>query len=231
MLTSRLDDALTYARQVHAGDVRKGTGVPYLAHLLGVTSLVLEHGGDEDQAVAALLHDTAEDHGGRRRLADVADRFGGRVAAIVAACSDSLGDEGAPKAPWWERKVAFLTAIAGERDDALVVTAADKVHNVRALVADHRRLGPVLWERFNPDAGRAGQLWYHRRLHEELAGRASAELPWTPLVEELDLGVAALWDAAAGEDGGAPAVEADWEAGLAIEWQLAATSRRDVRAS
>ena len=230
MLSKRFDAAVSYARVVHAHDVRKVTQVPYVAHVLGVASLVLEHGGDEDQAIAALLHDTAEDHGGQARLDDVADRFGERVAAIVAACSDSLEPEGRPKAPWWPRKVAYLVAVEHEPEDALVVTAADKVHNVRALVGDHRRHGTSLWTRFNPDAGRAGQLWYHRRLHGALARRTPQGADHRPLVDELGRAVEALFAQAAGEAGGPAAVERDWLEGLERERVLLTEPGLDVRA-
>ena len=122
MLTQRFDDALAYAAEVHRGDVRKGSGTPYLAHLLSVAALVIENGGDEDQAIAALLHDAPEDAGGRERLEDIRRRFGDRVAGIVEACTDTFDD---PKPPWRERKEAFLERLTGAPADALPVVAAD----------------------------------------------------------------------------------------------------------
>lgn len=233
MLTQRFDDAVAYARTLHADDVRKGTTVPYLAHLLGVSSLVLEHGGDEDQAIAALLHDAAEDHGGRARLADIAARFGTRVAAIVEACSDSLVADRHHKAPWWPRKAAYLRALATEPPDALLVTAADKLHNARALVADHRRDGDALWARFNPDAGRRGQLWYQRRLHEVLADRVASlgdgdgrSDALASLVGELGRTVARLWDEVASTSS-VDVLEAEWHEALAEERGLVAAAATD----
>lgn len=180
--------ALGYAERVHAGDERKGTRIPYVAHLLAVAVLVVEEGGDETQAVAALLHDAAEDHGGEERLADIAREFGDDVARIVAALSDSLAPEGAEKAPWHMRKERYLAHLATEEDAAvLLVSNADKVHNARALLTDLRTHGDALWERFQTKRG-ADQLWYYRELAEIFARvRAGA-----PLARELDAVVTAL---------------------------------------
>ena len=141
VLTDRFTRAVDYAREVHAGDTRKGTTIPYLSHLLAVAALVLEHGGSEDQTIAALLHDAAEDHGGHAQLARIRTAFGDHVAALVEACSDSLVDEAAAKEDWWSRKVGYLRRLRGEDPEAAVVSGADKLHNARAVLGDYRELG------------------------------------------------------------------------------------------
>lgn len=159
MLTRRYADAVGYACDVHAQQGRRGTRVPYAAHLLGVSSLVLEAGGDEDLAIAALLHDAAEDHGGESRLADIDRRFGARVAAIVRACSDSLEPEGADKVDWETRKREHLARLVGASDDTLLVWMADKVHNGRAIVTDLEAHGTDVLSRFHAAPDRI--LWYY----------------------------------------------------------------------
>ena len=187
MLTERFAEAVAYAAAVHAGDVRKGTeGVPYLAHLLAVAALVLEGGGDETAALGALLHDAAEDGGGAPRLADIERRFGPEVAAIVEACSDSLAEDATRKAPWWERKRAYLAKLPDEPEAARLVSLADKLHNARAILLDLRTpgIGHTVWERFKPESD---QIWYYRSLVDVFrrctAGR---------LVDELDRVVTAI---------------------------------------
>src|SRR5919198_6077156 len=146
-LSSRFGEAAEYAIEVHRGQVRKGNDVPYVAHLFAVASMVLEDGADEDVAIAALLHDAAEDQGGEGRLRDIRDRFGGRVAQIVEACSDTLAS---PKPPWKERKEAYLKRLANEDDrGVLLVSLADKLHNARSLLRDLNTLGDsdALWNR------------------------------------------------------------------------------------
>lgn len=159
-LTDRYPQAVEVARIAHDGVARKGTRTPYLSHVLMVSALVLEHGGDEDQAIAALLHDVAEDAGGAARLDEIADQFGEGVRAIVAGCSDSLLQDANRKEGWWVRKTRYLDHLAASDPRVLLVSAADKVHNGEATVADHARLGEELWSRFNDESGRAGQLWY-----------------------------------------------------------------------
>ena len=177
-LTKRFDEAVAYATVVHAGQTRKSTGIPYLAHLFGVTALVLENGGDEDQAIGALLHDAAEDSGGTDRLDDIRARFGDRVAEIVDACSDTLETT---KPPWPERKERFIARLPEAPGDALPVIAADKLHNARAILRDYLFLGEALWDRFN--AGREGQFWYFGSLlpilQERLPGHLTDELAAT----------------------------------------------------
>jgi len=159
ILSARFEDALIYASRLHARQVRKGNGVPYVSHLLGVCSLVLEFGGDEDQAIAALLHDAVEDQGGDATRQEIRRRFGERVAAIVDGCSDS---DTMPKPPWKPRKEAYIASLRKATVDVRLVSAADKVHNVRTLTADYRQLGETLWSRFR--GGKEGTLWYYREL-------------------------------------------------------------------
>jgi len=183
-LGHRFDDAVTMARELHAGQQRKGTAIPYFAHLLGVASLVLEGGGDEDEAIAGLLHDAVEDQGGPATLAAIEQRFGPRVAAIVAACSDT--DE-VPKPPWRARKEGYLAHLvaADLPEGTLLVSLADKLHNARAIRADLHAHGDEVWSRFS--AGRSDQLWYYRSLAEAFQrlrpGAMAEELART--VEEI----------------------------------------------
>ena len=164
-LSSRFDEALAYAGDVHRTQTRKSTDIPYVGHLLGVASIVIDHGGDEDEAIAALLHDAAEDQGGVARLDDIRRRFGDRVATIVAGCSDSLSEKPEEKAPWRERKVTYIRHLH-DNDDASVslVGAADKLHNLRSMASDFAVVGHDLWGRFNADAGMSGVLAYYRSL-------------------------------------------------------------------
>lgn len=145
-LTPRFDEAVRYAREVHAGQDRKGTGVPYISHLLGVSSIVLDDGGSEDEAIAALLHDAAEDRGGRPRLEDIRARFGEAVAKIVEDCTDSWDT---PKPPWAERKRAYAEHARSLPAASLRVSVADKVHNTYAILRDLRNEGEAVWARFS----------------------------------------------------------------------------------
>lgn len=178
----KFEEALIYASEVHRDQTRKGTNVPYIAHLLAVAAIVGENGGTEDEVVAALLHDAPEDQGGEARLQDVRERFGDGVADIVAANSDTFET---PKPPWRDRKEAYVARIAHEPRSARLVSAADKLHNARSVLADLRVLGDDLWERFN--GGKEGTLWYYRTLVE-----AFREAGTNPIVEELDLVVSEL---------------------------------------
>jgi (p)ppGpp synthase/HD superfamily hydrolase len=159
LYSTRLDQALAYAASLHSTQVRKSTKIPYLSHLLAVCALVFEDGGDEDVAIAGLLHDAVEDQGGAATLTDIGLVFGSRVADCVASCTDSWE---LPKPPWRERKTAFLRRLMEASHDALTVTAADKLHNVRSTLEDHRSLGSQVWERFN--AGPDDYFWYHREV-------------------------------------------------------------------
>ncbi len=171
LLTHRFDCALVYASAIHRQQRRKGTEIPYVSHLLGVSSLVLEHGGDEDQAIAALLHDAAEDQGGEARLDDIRVQFGERVAEIVEHCTDSWIE---PKPEWRERKEAYLASLNNKPLASLLVSLADKTHNASAIASDLRVHGHALWDRFT--GGRDGSLWYYRALADIFADRLPGEL-------------------------------------------------------
>lgn len=158
-LTDRYRAALALAFDLHREQERKGSGVPYVAHVLGVSSLVLEHGGDEDAAIAALLHDAVEDQGGLTILAQIEAQFGKAVADIVLACSDA---HTTPKPPWRERKVAYLAHLAAASPAAQLVSACDKLYNLRTILADYGRVREALWARFT--GGRDGTRWYYAAL-------------------------------------------------------------------
>ena len=175
-LGDRFTNAMTYAAELHADQCRKGGEIPYVSHLLAVASLVLEHGGDEDQAIAALLHDAVEDQGGLDTLTEIRNRFGDRVARIIDECTDAYTD---PKGPWRQRKDEYLAAVAALSPDALLVSITDKLHNARTILADYREVGESVWSRFN--GGRAGTLWYYRALVAAYAPRGTS-----PLLAELD---------------------------------------------
>jgi GTP pyrophosphokinase len=175
MHSDQFKEALIYAAELHAGQARKGSGTPYIAHLLSVAALVLEDGGDEDEAIAALLHDAVEDQGGDAARQEIRRRFGERVVAIVDGCSDA---ETLPKPPWRARKEQFLASLHTASPSVLRVTAADKLHNARSLLQAYRQQGESLWARFR--GGKEGTLWYHRA-----ATRALGERLDSPLVEEL----------------------------------------------
>jgi (p)ppGpp synthase/HD superfamily hydrolase len=163
MLTSRFSDALLFASQLHAAQTRKVSGEPYLAHLLGAASIVMDYGGDEDEAIAALLHDAVEDQGGATVRAEILARFGEPVAAIVDGCTDA---DTLPKPPWRPRKEAFLARLRTASPSIRLVVAADKLHNLRALTREYRRKGESLWKHFQ--GGRDDTLWYHRSVAEIL---------------------------------------------------------------
>jgi (p)ppGpp synthase/HD superfamily hydrolase len=166
LLTERFSAAVEYARQLHT-EYRKGTDVPYMAHLLGVASLVLGEAGGrvpvtEDMVIAALLHDTVEDHGGMPRLRDVEQRFGANVARMVAGLSDTFAEDHDKKEGWEERKNAYLTRLRNETDDVLLISAADKLYNAKSILDDHRLIGDAVWERFKRSSRQ--QLWYFHLL-------------------------------------------------------------------
>jgi len=158
-LSGRFDQALIYATLIHAGQTRKATGIPYIGHLLGVASIALEYGADEDEAIGALLHDAVEDVGGSGRLQDIRVRFGEKVAHIVEGCTDTLET---PKPPWRERKEKYVAHLSSADPSTLLVSAADKLYNTRAILHNLRQDGDDVWTRF---AGRKeGSLWYYRAL-------------------------------------------------------------------
>ena len=176
LLTERFDAAFRYAHEVHASQTRKGTRAPYIGHLMGVASIVLDDGGSEDEAIGALLHDAAEDHGGRPRLDEIRERFGEPVARIVEDCTDSWDT---PKRPWLERKQAYIQHARRLPPPSLRVAAADKVHNAYAILRDLRNSGEEVWGRFN--AGADDVLAYYDSLV-----RAFRESGGGRLVDELD---------------------------------------------
>lgn len=175
-LTDRFDAAFHYAREVHAAQFRKGTDHPYIGHLMGVASIVLDDGGSEDEAIGALLHDAAEDQGGRQRLEDIRQRFGETVAKIVEDCTDSWDT---PKRPWIERKRAYAEHARFIAPASLRVSAADKVHNAYAILRDLRNDGERVWDRFN--AGADDVLAYYQSLV-----RSFREAGGGRLVDELE---------------------------------------------
>jgi (p)ppGpp synthase/HD superfamily hydrolase len=160
-LDSRFEEALIFATRLHQGQTRKGKDLPYISHLLAVTALVFQAGGDEDEVIAALLHDAVEDQGGLDTLAEIRRRFGERVAMIVEGCSDSLV---IPKPPWLERKTNYLAHLATAPPEVRRVSLADKLHNARTILADLEEYGEETWTRFN--GGRQGSLWYYQSLVE-----------------------------------------------------------------
>ncbi len=174
-LTTRFDEAFSYAHEAHNAQMRKNTTVPYLAHLMGVASIVLDDGGSEDEAMAALLHDAAEDAGGRARLDDIRQRFGDAVAQIVEDCTDSWSQ---PKEPWAERKRQYVEHARSLAPASLRVSAADKVHNAYAILRDLRNVGDDVWTRFNasPDDVLAYYQGLVRAYREAGGGRLVDEL-------------------------------------------------------
>jgi hypothetical protein len=175
MLTTRYDEAFQYAHELHGNQKRKGTSIPYISHLLIVSALVIENGGTEDQAIGALLHDAAEDQGGRPTLDEVRKRFGSAVAQIVSDCTDAWDD---PKPLWRPRKEAYLSTLPAKPPQSLLVSLADKTHNAEAILYDYRVLGDGLWDRFN--GGALGTRWYYQSLaeifSEVMPGRLSDRL-------------------------------------------------------
>lgn len=171
MPSSRYADAFAYAEELHREQRRKGTGIPYISHLMIVSAMILEHGGSEDQAIAGLLHDAAEDQGATTVLHEIRRRYGQDVARMVEETSDSFEE---PKPPWRARKEAYLDGIATKSPDALLVSLADKVHNAESIAQDVEVSGPTVWGRFT--AGRDGTLWYYRELLGALTRRAPGAL-------------------------------------------------------
>lgn len=187
MLTRRFEDALLYATRLHAEQLRKGSGVPYISHLMAVAALTLEYGGGEDEAIAALLHDAVEDQGGASTRAEILEIFGPRIASIVDGCTDT--DE-SPKPPWRARKEAYIAHLATAPRSVRLVSACDKLHNARSLARDYRVSGESLWMRFS--GGREGTLWYYREIVAVLRLGET-----TMLIEDLDRAVTELESLAA----------------------------------
>ena len=176
--TARFASAMTYAHQVHKDQRRKGTGIPYIAHVLGVTAIAIEYGATEDEAIGALLHDAAEDGGGEETLAYIRAQFGDAVADIVLGCSDSLVEDPEDKLPWLERKENYLAHLENASASVCLVSAADKLHNVRSIIRDYREHGEEIWDRFQGQ--RDGTLWYYETVAHTLLWRHR-----TPLTRDL----------------------------------------------
>jgi GTP pyrophosphokinase len=180
-LSHRFREALQYMYDLHEDQERRGSGIPYLGHLMGVAALSLEFGADEDQAIAALLHDAAEDQGGGETLSEIESRFGERVARIVRDCSDTLAAE---KPPWRERKARYLAHLAAAPAESQLVSACDKLYNLRTIVYDYRNQGEALWRRFG--GGREGTLWYYREITKIIPESVTASLGLRRAMSDLE---------------------------------------------
>jgi (p)ppGpp synthase/HD superfamily hydrolase len=178
LLTNRFVEALGYAAELHLHQRRKGKGQPYVGHLLGVAAIVIQHGGGEDEVIAALLHDAVEDQGGLPRLDEIREKFGERVARVVDGCTDSYEVSGEKRA-WLARKRAYIAKVAHESADVQLVSAADKLANAREILADYRVEGDAVFSRFQ--GRKQGTLWYYRAL-VDVFRKAGAN----PLIDELD---------------------------------------------
>ena len=189
-LTKRFIDALEFAAKKHRRQNRKGTTVPYVSHLLSVAGLVLESGGDEDLAIAGLLHDAVEDAegiSGEEMSVLIRSEFGDRVANIVDGCSDAKSSPGGSKPPWKSRKEAYLEHLKSASIDVLRVSIADKVHNARSIATDQDRLGEVVWDRFTSTSEES--RWYYTSLRDIYRERISDSY----LIKELDIAIARIW--------------------------------------
>lgn len=176
VLSQRFEEALVYAAHIHGGQTRKGTEVPVMAHLIAVASIVLEYGGTENEAIGALLHDAAEEAGGKGRIDDIRARFGEEVANIVEGCTDCFDD---PRPPWRTRKAAYIGRIPRLPDRVRLVAAADLLHNARSNLKDLREHGDQVWSRFK--GGKDGTLWYYRCVVQALK-----TIGTTHLLDELE---------------------------------------------
>ena len=183
MLTDKFSKAVAVANYAHYDQTRKGTTIPYIAHPLAVASLAIEFGANEDQAIAALLHDAIED-GGAEYEQIILQNFGESVLAMVQGCTDGVSDANGEKADWWERKSAYLDHLEKAADDVLLVSGADKLHNARAIVIDLREVGPAVFDRFK--AGMKGTLWYYRSLADIFMRRG------LPMAKQLEAAVSEM---------------------------------------
>jgi (p)ppGpp synthase/HD superfamily hydrolase len=193
-LSPRFTDALGVAAEIHAGQRRKGSGPPYVAHLLGVTAIAFDFGANENEAIGALLHDAIEDAppslGAEGVRTIITERFGPDVLAIVEGCTDS---DATPKPPWLARKTGYVEHLGDADASVLLVSASDKLHNVRAITADYRCIGDEIWKKFSPEAGKVRTVGYYRGLVTAFQQRASAGTDgFRRLLGELDADVAAL---------------------------------------
>jgi GTP pyrophosphokinase len=193
-LSERFDDAMRYASRLHANQRRKGSDTPYLAHLLAVTAIVLEHGATEDETIAALLHDAVEDQGGARRRAEIRQRYGDEIASIVDGLTDT---DKIHKPSWRPRKERYVAHLATAPYAVRLIAAADKLHNARTVLRDYRARGEAVWETFT--GGREGTLWFYPAVLAALRAAARPEeTRLNPLLDELGEAVAALEAAASG---------------------------------
>lgn len=189
-LTERFDNALKFAHKVHRLDHRKGTTIPYISHLIAVAGLVLESGGDEDLAIAGLLHDAVEDAkdiSGEEMSDRIRSKFGDRVADIVDGCSDAKSSPGGSKPPWKSRKEAYIEHLKSTSNDVLRVSIADKVHNARSIATDQDRFGEKVWTRFTSTSEES--RWYYTSLRDIYKERISDSY----LIKELDIAIARIW--------------------------------------
>ncbi|MGO9323920.1 MAG: HD domain-containing protein [Terracidiphilus sp.] len=197
IFTDRFTRAVDYARKLHT-ETRKGTKIPYMAHLLGVASLVMGEAGGavpvtEDMVIAAILHDTVEDHGGQRTLDEVKQRFGAKVARMVEGLSDTLAEDHDKKEGWEERKDTYLARLATEPEDVLVISVADKLYNAKSILDDLKEIGPAVWDRFK--RGPKDQLWYFHSLLEIFEPRLKSRMvgEFKRVVDEIAYLVATEW--------------------------------------
>ncbi|NET05941.1 MAG: bifunctional (p)ppGpp synthetase/guanosine-3',5'-bis(diphosphate) 3'-pyrophosphohydrolase [Symploca sp. SIO2B6] len=181
-LTARFEQALVYTTRLHAQQIRKVSGVPYISHLLAVTALVLEAGGSEDEAIAALLHDAIEDQGGATTREEIRQRFGEKVVAIIDGCTES---DTIPKPPWRERKLRYLQQLIYASPFVRLVSLADKLHNARSLLAQWQDRGDEIWNKFN--GGKEGTLWFYQNLVQVYRSNGS-----NFMLEELERVICAL---------------------------------------
>jgi len=189
LLSEKFTEATTYALEKHNSQIRKGSDVPYASHVLAVAAIVLEMGSNEDEAIAALLHDVVEDQGGAEAEAEIRARFGDRVADMVSANSDT---DVVPKPPWRERKEAYIADVATKDVGAVRVSIADKLHNARMIVFDHRAVGDGLWDRFRTKSA-PDVLWYYESLLEAFDARRGELGPGgVAALEELERTVAEM---------------------------------------
>jgi len=176
-ISEKFEEALVYATQAHGNQMRKKTGIPFVAHILGVTAIALEYGASETEAISALLHDTVEDCGGADRLRDIREKFGDDVAGIVDGCTDTYET---PKPPWLKRKRAYIEHLKDSDSSTRLVSASDKLHNTRAILAELRRHGTDVFDRFG--GKKDGTLWYYRTLVTAFREHGNH----TDLIGELD---------------------------------------------
>ncbi len=197
--TDRLTRAVEYGRHLHI-ERRKGTGIPSMAHLFGVASLVMGEAGltgfpvTEDMVLAALLHDAVEDHGGAARLEDIRQNFGDDVARMVEGLSDTLAEDPDEKESWEERKQGYIDRLRDEPADVRLISAADKLYNARSILEDYRLIGPEVWKRFK--RSRDLQIWYYDTILEVFKSAGKMRI-----VDELERVVDELRQISAGEAG------------------------------